>query len=152
MSPSLIIKLSLPSILQHEAVQLPPCREVQAPHINPVEKRGFGVAIDSEEGPEKSTPLLTREPAIKRQRRAPRTPRTPLSTQENKCLFKPRGQPEVWAEVIHVQQVSARIFADILDSHATHCATRFRITILPTRLRMLGAAQAGLQAMSTATS
>ena len=99
MTPSLVIKLPLPRSLQHEPSGLPPCRKVEAPHINP-KKRGFGVAIDSEEGSEKSISLLTAEPMIKRQRLALK--KTAQSTQVDNGLPEPRGQPEVWAEVIHI--------------------------------------------------
>ena len=99
MTPSLIVKLSLPRFVPHEPLELPPCREVQTPHIKTEKKRGFGSTMDNEQGLGEFTPLLDAEPIRKRQRLSARIPQ---STQEAKGPPKPRGQPEVWAEVAHV--------------------------------------------------
>ena len=96
-TPSLVVKLSLPRSIPNKPFQLPPCREAQAPHITTEKKRKFGL-MDSEEGLGKSTPLLTGESTTKRQRLSPAK-----STHEDGDPPKPRGQPAVWAEVVHIQ-------------------------------------------------
>ena len=105
MTPSLVVKLSLPRFVPHEPLQLPPCREVQAPHIKAEKKRGFEFIMDNEQVLGNSTPIFTVEPTVKRQRLS-RT--MPQSTQEDESPSKPRGQPEVWAEVTYIQRVPAQ--------------------------------------------
>ena len=91
-TPSLIIKLSLPAINEHEhEMPLSPCGEA----VKPDKKRGFGFL--SEEGSENSTPTSTVRYTTKRQRLS-----LANSTQPNKDPLRPRGQPEVWAEVSHI--------------------------------------------------
>ena len=100
MTPRLVVKLPLPKVLPHGSIPLPPYREVQAPHIKADKKRGYGFLSDSEENSDKSMPVLTGETTIKRQRISKTVSQ---STQEDTDLPKPRGQPEVWAEVTHIQ-------------------------------------------------
>ena len=111
MTPSLIVKLPSPRFAPHESLQFPPCREVQIPQINAEKKRGFGSLTDNEQGFDKSTPVFAGEPTKKRQRLSPTMPQ---STQEDEGHRMPRGHPEVWAEVNHIQQVFAQILANIL--------------------------------------
>ena len=109
MTPSLIVKLPSPRFAPHESLQFPPCREVQIPHINAEKKRGFGSLTDDEQGVDKSSPVFVEEPTKKRQRLSPTMPQ---STQEAEGHPKPRGQPEVWAEVNHIQQVTTQTLAN----------------------------------------
>ena len=102
MTPSLVVKLSLPRFVQHEPIQLPPCPEVQ---LKAEKKRGFRSIMDNEQVLGSSTPVFAVEPAIKRQRLS-RTMRQ--STKEDEGPPKPRGQPEVWAEVTYIQRVPAQ--------------------------------------------
>ena len=124
-SPSFVIKLSLPRIVQHEPVLPPPCREAESPYIKADKKREFGCLLDGGEGSDQSTPILTGEPATKRQRLALRM--NP-ATQENGGPGKPAGQPDVWAEVIHIQEYLRKLS---LISHSVTAGIMRVATILP---------------------
>ena len=110
LTPSLIIKLPSPRFAPHKQLQFPPCRDVQFPNINAEKKRGFGSLMDNEQGSDKSTPVLAAEPTKKRQRLSPTMPQ---STHEDEGHPMPRGQPEVWAEVNHIQHVFVQTLANI---------------------------------------
>ena len=111
MTPSLVIKLPSPRFAPHDPFQFPPYREVQIPHINAEKKRGITSLTDNAQVFDKSEPVLAAEPTKKRQRLSPTMPQ---STQEDEGHPKPRGQPEVWAEVNDIQQVSAETLANNL--------------------------------------
>ena len=147
MTPSLVVKLSLPKVSQYEHISpLSPCLETRGPLVKPEKKRRFGSLTHSEEGLNNSNPTLTVRSTTKRQRLS-----LASSTQGNKDPIISRGQPEVWAEVNHIQRIPAQILANISLSRGNHYASHYHIIKCSTRLRMLGAAQADSQGTSTAT-